>query len=312
MNSALKDPKKRTGLKLISLIIAILLWLYVVSQGATTTPQELIKTPLKYHNLGEGLTVSGPDTVSLRIWGSLKRNSDTVAYVDLSGLGEGVYELPVNVKVVKGALFATVEPDKVEVVLKAVQEKELAIKYEIFKPPSPAYEVLDVVITPERCLLQGEEEAIKKVKTVKCQISLQNREGITSFYSPLLALDAGGRKINEGIRLIPEKVKVNVVLSRKKAEQKVGVKLVSSGNTAEGYQLRKLQMEPDFITILGAESEVAAIQEVNTEVLELEGRKESFSQELELMVPEGIKAFPSRVLIYVDIGKIDEKGGKQE
>ena len=128
----------------------------------------------------------------------------------------------------------------------------------------------------------------------------------------MLALDAGGRKINEGIRLIPEKVKVNVVLSRKKAEQKVGVKLVSSGNTAEGYQLRKLQMEPDFVTILGAESEVAAIQEVNTEVLELEGRKESFSQELELMVPEGIKAFPSRVLIYVDIGKIDEKGGKQE
>ena len=180
VNSVLKDPKKRTGLKLISLIIAILLWLYVVSQGATTTPQELIKTPLKYHNLGEGLTVSGPDTVSLRIWGSLKRNSDTVAYVDLSGLGEGVYELPVNVKVVKGALFATVEPDKVEVVLKEVQEKELAIKYELFKPPSPAYEVLDIVITPEKCLLQGEEDAIKKVKTVKCQLSCRT-EGITSF-----------------------------------------------------------------------------------------------------------------------------------
>jgi len=215
------------------------------------------------------------------------------------------------VKVVKGALFATVEPDKVEVVLKEVQEKELAIKYELFKPPSPAYEVLDVVITPERCLLQGEEEAIKKVKTVKCQISLQNREGITFFYSPLLALDAGGRNINEGIRLIPEKVKVNVVLSQKKAEQKVGVKLVSSGNT-EGYQLRSLQMEPDFVTILGAESEVAGIQEINTEVLELEGRKESFNQELELMVPEGIKAFPSRIKVYVDISKIDEKGGKQE
>jgi len=311
VNSALKDPKKRTGLKLISLIIAVLLWLYVVSQGATTTPQELIKTPLKYHNLGEGLTLSGPDTVSLRIWGSLKRNGDTIAYVDLSGLGEGVYELRVHVEPVRGAMFTTVEPDKVEVVLKAVQEKELAIKYEIFKPPSPAYEVLDVVITPERCLLQGEEEAIKKVKTVKCQISLQNREGITFFYSPLLALDAGGRNINEGIRLIPEKVKVNVVLSQKKAEQKVGVKLVSSGNT-EGYQLRSLQMEPDFVTILGAESEVAGIQEINTEVLELEGRKESFNQELELMVPEGIKAFPSRIKVYVDISKIDEKGGKQE
>ena len=311
MNSALKDPKKRTGLKLISLIIAVLLWLYVVSQGATTTPQELIKTPLKYHNLGEGLTVSGPDTVSLRIWGSLKRNGDTIAYVDLSGLGEGVYELRVHVEPVRGAMFTTVEPDKVEVVLKTVQEKELSIKYEIIQPPSPAYEVLDVVITPERCLLQGEEEAIKKVKTVKCQISLQNREGITFFYSPLLALDAGGRNINEGIRLIPEKVKVNVVLSQKKAEQKVGVKLVSSGNT-EGYQLRSLQMEPDFVTILGAESEVAGIQEINTEVLELEGRKESFNQELELMVPEGIKAFPSRIKVYVDISKIDEKGGKQE
>ncbi len=311
MNSALKDPKKRTGLKLISLIIAVLLWLYVVSQGATTTPQELIKTPLKYHNLGEGLTLSGPDTVSLRIWGSLKRNGDTIAYVDLSGLGEGVYELRVHVEPVRGAMFTTVEPDKVEVVLKTVQEKELSIKYEIIQPPSPAYEVLDVVITPERCLLQGEEEAIKKVKTVKCQISLQNREGITFFYSPLLALDAGGRNINEGIRLIPEKVKVNVVLSQKKAEQKVGVKLVSSGNT-EGYQLRSLQMEPDFVTILGAESEVAGIQEINTEVLELEGRKESFNQELELMVPEGIKAFPSRIKVYVDISKIDEKGGKQE
>ncbi|MDD2510991.1 MAG: CdaR family protein [Syntrophomonas sp.] len=312
MISELKDPKKRTGLKLISLIIAVLLWLYVVSQGATTTPQELIKTPLKYHNLGAGLSASGPDTVSLRLWGSLKKNNDTIAFVDLSGLGEGIYELPVNVKPVKGAMFTTVEPDKVEVILKGIQEKELSIKYEIIQPPPPAYDVLDVVITPAKCLLQGDEEAIKKVKTVKCQLSLQNREEISAFYSPLLALDAGGRSINEGIRLIPEKVKVNVAISQKKAGQKVIVKLQTSGNTAEGFQLRQLQVEPDIITILGAERQVADIKEINTKVLDLEGRKESFSQEAELMVPEGMKAFPSRVMVYVEIGKIDEKGGKQE
>ncbi len=312
MNYGLKEPKKRVGLKIISLIIAVLLWLYVVSQGATTAPQELINTELKYHNLGEGLAISGPDTVALRVWGSLKGKNDTTAYVDLSGLGEGLYELPVQVEPIRGAILTTVEPDKVEVVLKAVLEKELAIKYDIVNPPSPAFELLDIVVSPEKCLLQGEEGVLKRVKTVKCQLSLQNREGITSFNSPLQAWDAGGRIIDEGLRLIPDKVKISVVLGLKQTGQQVGIKLQSNGNVAEGFKLRRVQLEPDYITILGTESLVADIREISTEPLELEGKKESFNQELDLIIPEGIKAFPAQVLLYAEIIKIDENGGRQE
>lgn len=50
---------RNTGLKIISVVLAILLWLYVMNQGQLSTRQSVLEVDLDYIHLAEGLTVEG-------------------------------------------------------------------------------------------------------------------------------------------------------------------------------------------------------------------------------------------------------------
>ena len=57
---------RNIGLKIISVVLAILLWLYVMNQGQISTRQSVLEADLNYINLSDGLTVDGPTPVSVR------------------------------------------------------------------------------------------------------------------------------------------------------------------------------------------------------------------------------------------------------
>ena len=67
-----RNPKKsRTGLKVISVVLAVLLWIYIGNQGGTSTRQDTVEVNLQYLHLGEGLSIEkAPKTVYVKLWGA--------------------------------------------------------------------------------------------------------------------------------------------------------------------------------------------------------------------------------------------------
>jgi len=304
-----KQPSrnKSTGLKLFSLFMAILLWFYVANQGGLTSGKNLVQAELQYYNVPAGLTVVGPPTVAVKLWGAFRETGDIVAYVDLAGLDRGVHNVVVKVKPVKGAMLATVQPDKVKIVLEELEEHILSIKTEVKQNPPSGFELREVKLSPEKCLVRGERAVVSKVVTIVAPLNLADSKGISSLNTVLEARDAEGNVISEGINLLPETIKAYVVVDNKKEVKKVSVKPQFKGRLADGLKLGEISTDPLEISLLGEKNRLDNLNEIVTREIDLSDKKESFSQPIELVIPEGISASSLQVNIQVTIEKISDK-----
>jgi YbbR domain-containing protein len=298
---------KKFGLKILSLVMAIMLWLYIVNQGGAATSQNYQQIKLNYYNVPAELAISGPETVSVRIWGITNAPGNVIAYVDLTGLQQGTYKLPVKVKPLQGVMFATVQPDKVDIELKSPADRNLNIGYELAQSLPDGVELREVIISPPKCIVRGEQEAVSKVASVYARINIGEEKGIISQQSTLVARDAQGNKINSGIQLVPAAVNVYAVAENKKVTKELAVRLKLKGKAADGYELGTIISDPAKVSVLGEESILAGMEEISTQEIDLSDRKESFTQTVALQVPEGMIISPSQVTVVVSIASADNE-----
>lgn len=294
------------GLKIISVFLALLLWAYIANENQGTASRQTNGVSLHYTNLGDGLVVNGPEQVAVTLWGSFRETGEVVAYVDLNGLGEGNYELPVQVKTVKGAMFASVQPDKVAVVLKRTTRHEFKVGYRVAQGQPAGYQLLDVVFVPDRCLVSGDDSALKKVNQVIALLQLGNTKESTTSRVRLTAVDANGNAMDKGIRITPAQLEVYVAVAPAQTTKNVDVTPQLKGKLADGFQVQDVRVTPSDVTLRGSEEALADLNEIAAEV-DLQERKQSFSQEVELPEVKNAKAYPARVIIDVVVSGNSEE-----
>ncbi|MDD2619479.1 MAG: CdaR family protein [Syntrophomonadaceae bacterium] len=302
----LRPQNKTIGLKVISVIFAVLLWLYVANHGELTTSRDSINVQLQYRNLAEGFSIKGPESVEVKLWGNLRENRDVVAYADMTGFGLGSHRVSVKLEPVSGVILTSVKPNQVEVLINKLKEETLPVKYLVTQSPPAGYELLDIITVPDKCILKGEETALKDVAEVVADVKLGGVKEFTSLKVPILAKDAGGRVLSRGIRTVPEEVLIYAVVGQVQSSKQVKIKTTLSGVLESEYQLSKIETNVDHITILGNKAQTEGIVEISTHAIDLNGKKESFSQDIDLILPTGIKAYPTRVLVHVEIKKNTE------
>ncbi len=306
-----RNPKKSTtGLKVISVVLAVLLWIYIGNQGGTSTRQDTVTANLQYLNLEEGLSIEkAPKTISVKLWGAYSERGTISAYIDLAGLRPGTHRLPVKLEAVRGAMFTRANPKEVELVLTRLQERELRVDYQIITNPPPGYELLDLVTTPDKCIISGEASILSQINRIVCPVNLGNVRGVQSYRLRLQARDASGNEIREGLRIIPNTVLVHAVVSPKMFSKSLDIKPVLKGNVAEGYRVREVIVDPVQVGVISQQKIPDEQNQINTAEIDISGKKQSFSQEITVQTIEGLKVYPSRVLVEVSIEKIPAEEG---
>jgi YbbR domain-containing protein len=303
MNPQLKQ--KKTGLKIISIIMAVLLWAYVVNQGSAASGQNLVQVSLDYRNIPEGLTVKGPDQVNVKLWGILEKSATVKAYVDLSGYEPGTWEVGVQVEPGSGAIFASAQPRVVQVTLTGQEERVIPVSHEVIKNPPQGYELLDVSVSPDKCLVRGEQALISKIERIVGEVDLSQTTDITAHTVNLQARDVNGKVLSGSYELLPRQATVHAVVAPKRAAREISVTVITDGAAAPGYQVTNVSAHPAMIKVMGNSNVVETIGDIKTEVLDFTGKSQSFQQEVSLQVPQGVQAFPARVMVNVTIGEVD-------
>lgn len=310
MNQMSPRKERKIGLKIISVVLAVLLWFYVINRAPATGQSDSIQVELKQIHLAEGLSYNGPDKVSVRVWGTAPNKESIVAYVDLAGLGSGTSEVPVIVEPIKGAIFTLVEPKQVKVELYQLNQHIFGINSEVNKNPPSGYQLMNLAIIPDKCVIKGQESDVGRVSRVVCSIDLSLVKETTSIKGILVARDSKGNQV-QGITIIPETVTAYAIISQKETTKKVPVKVTVGKAPTSPYQAGKIQMVPDEVTLYGAESTLATIKEIAVKPLDLSGNNASFTQEVELAAPQGVKVYPSKVLLNIEITRMADKEGGQ-
>ena len=162
-------PVKHVGLKVLSVALAILLWLVIAGQE---TVERGLRIPLELQQFPQGLEPIGdvPTTVDVRVRGesgALSRLSpgDVVAVLDLRAARPGgrLFHLtPEEVRVPFGVEVIQVMPPTVTVTFENTASKTVPIEPAIDGRPAPGFVVGMVTTDPPTVEIVGPESAVQR------------------------------------------------------------------------------------------------------------------------------------------------------
>lgn len=204
------------ALKAAAVVLAVVLWIFVVSKGQT---EMSLSVPIEYLNVPPGLEIAKREAkmtnIVIRAHESLSRNirQETVrVYLDVSKAkkGEGVFPIRKDdVKLPFGASIIKVEPSAVKIAFEETVSKTVVIRADITGSPENGFYVRSVEIMPKEIDIEGAKSEVRKIIFVKTEpIDIT---GLNEDFSQ----EAGLKLSNGNVRLKVDKVDVRIRIARR-------------------------------------------------------------------------------------------------
>jgi len=161
-----------TGLKLLSLGFAILLWFIISARG---TSEITLDVPIEYINIPKGLEIlrKDRDRVNVSIFGSERilravKPDDLRVFIDLKGSPSGTRVYSIirrNIKVPAAVTVSNVSPSSVKITLDRTIEREVPVKVVLDRIPRD----YKLIIKPDRVRIEGPESIVRNVHILKTE-----------------------------------------------------------------------------------------------------------------------------------------------
>jgi len=293
------DHKKRNTLALkgISIILGLLLWLFVTNENVIVTRHTVSGVSVKAENLGAGLKVVYNDTVDLEISGNNVDRGSYQATVDLSGMGAGKHQVPVQVKSPTGVKLVKVVPAYLTVNILKVDEKLVPVEVRREKEPPQGFRVAGRGPSPGGVLVRGGYSDVLKVAKVRANIDLSTVKEAATLPLTLVPVDREGQEVAQ-VSVVPKEGQVYVVVEADKKEVSLPIKVEVKGALPVGYTI---STEPAQVKAFGSQEVLSQLTEVVTEPLEVAEITESFTREVKLAPVAGMVFNPASVMVRVEI-----------
>lgn len=301
----------------LALVLGVSVWVSAVSAA---DPNEVrpFPRPIPIEVIGQDpslvLTNEIPDTmeISLRaprsVWESLISNDEAIlATVDLSGLSAGEHMQDVQVRVgTRPYQIVSENPAAVPVVLESLSTQTFPLSLSLNGQPAAGYQVGEATMEQAEVTVSGPESLVEQVARARVLVSLDGvRESIDDTMSIQL-LDSQNQ-IVQGLAINPESVGVDIPINQQGGFRDVAVKVLVQGQQAPGYRIENITVFPSVITVFASDPEL--VNElpgvIETQPLNLDGRREDVSTRLSLNLPEYISVVGSQtVQVNVSISPI--------
>lgn len=275
------------GLKILSALLAILLWLVVVN---IADPEEKIyfgQIPIEVVNSdvieGQNMIYElGSTTVSVsckvrKTQKSKVSSADFRVYVDLNDMWGPTKSVPVKYEVVANKdLIKSVEtnPSVIQVSTEVIQSKQFELHTKVTGTPEEGYALGEVETEPKYIRIEGPVSEIGKISYVGIEIDVDGEGAsgdLTGTTSPIL-YDANGNalKVNSKLKFDKEEVAYTVIMLKVK---NVSLEFEVSGQVADGYRYTGLESSAHSVYIAGFKSVLASISSIviNSDKLDLTG-----------------------------------------
>lgn len=280
---------------ILSLIIAICLWAYVVGETDPSDSKTLRDIPIAL--VGEqtledsGLSVLSvsAETLNVTLTGSradINRISakDVYASVNLADAAEGENQLKIQIRVPDDVEIEDKSLNKLTVVIEERVSREVEIKVDYQGSFNDDAEPITVDMNRSSVVVTGAASLVEKVRQVNAIVEEGKvRETLSTITSTLYPVDAEGEVV-EKVELSSKSVQVSALLAATKT-----VPLVVPVEDDQKDQLPKTSSAPKTITIKGKASDLAAIDTVTTQTVDLTGVTADTEIALQPVLPEGVQ-----------------------
>ncbi|MGB6371789.1 MAG: CdaR family protein [Atribacterota bacterium] len=299
---------KNIDIKLLSLFLAIILWLYIAG-GENPMVENFIDIPLTQINLGEDLVIKEfPANVSVGIEGP-KNIINNISSHQINGIvnfseisKEGLYKLKVEVAPPKKTQITRIIPSEIKVEVEKVLTKEVEVQYSLIGVPEKGYSLTDEPqFNPSKVKIIGAQSVLENIKQIICAIDISGIKEDLSRKLKVKAVDVNGNEIKE-VKIEPDIIEVSISLTRGYPEKQLTVKPKIIGKPAPGYYISEILSNPDEIKIFGNYPKISNIEFLETIPIDVSGITKTLSVKVSPALEEGLNIVEGEVeLIEVTI-----------
>ena len=315
-----KNMINKFTLKVLSLIIAILIWLLVRNVDDPIVVRTFYEIPVSIENasyLAENLEipllVDGKDTVKVRVKGarsvvSKLKKEDIKAVADMTQIiSKDTTPIMVPVEVTGTGISdsdITVRPRNIQVDIEKQKsvEKTIAVSTGDTQPDKD-YEIGNLKANPEKVTISGPETIINKIDKVVALIDVTGRkESNIEIKSQLKIYDKNLDELSPkqleylNIKEISDNT-IRIHAQFWKVKQNVKIKAEYSGEPKRGYEVDSINLVPDTISVAGTDEALKKLeQEGNTleipgKYIDVTDKTGDFEQNIDLseLLPEDLK-----------------------
>lgn len=294
---------KNIDIKLLSLFLAIILWLYIAS-GENPIIENFFDVSLATNNLREDLVVKEfPLNISVGIKGPKNViNSisphQIIGVVDFSDINEaGIYKLKVEVIAPKRTEITRIIPSDVKVDLERVLTQIVEVEYSLIGIPEKEYSLADEPqLDPSKVKITGAQSILEKIKQIICTIDISGIKDDINKKIEVKVLDANGDEI-KGVKIEPNIVEASISLTRGYLEKILPVKPRIIGKPAPGYYISQILANPNEIRIFGNYSKISNIDSLETIPIDVNGITKTLSVKVPPALEEGLNIVEGETLL---------------
>ncbi len=306
--------QRNLGYKIVSVLFALLFWLWVSNQGVReqVSVDQTLTLPLVTKGLPSNLIVmSKLPPVKVRLLGYSGFNvKDLSAYVDLSGAtaGENYYPVAMDTPPT-GIEILEKQPAKLTLMLDIIQEKVLPVEVVISDSPGSGFVAGNPVIKPSAVNVRGPATLLNMLEKITIDLSVAGAIDTLQITRPVLFRDKFGKPVfgpDPTVDILlasPNSIEVIIPIRPVALASKiVPLKVTSIGTPVKGMVLRSLLPVPDSVQIWGSLDSFKGIDSISigpVDITDLRADKAFQITVGQMSLPKGISLVEGTKLTVV-------------
>ncbi|MBO4762828.1 MAG: hypothetical protein J5499_05355 [Lachnospiraceae bacterium] len=265
------------GLKIGSIIVALLLWLTITNIDDPTVTQTFKNIPVQIlhdeviSSRGYEYLVEAGDTVTFKVKGRRSlvdnlRNEDFEAVADFNNL-TSMYMVPINVSCnIENAdeISISLQNENMAVSLEDQLTQPFTVRVITSGKVREGYYCTDNSVSSSLVQVTGSTSSVNSVREIAVKVDLEGR--MTSFTDQyeLVAYDADGEPIDpRKLTFNQNSVEVTTDICPVKT---LPIEVVTTGVPAVGYYVDKIEFAPSSVSIAAPQSVLSRLSKINVSV----------------------------------------------
>lgn len=300
--------KNNTKIKLISLLSALVLWLYVMTVEDPVEVRTFSDIPITITNMSmledRGLAIYPKEELfaDISIKGNLSSlrtiNRDNIyIYGRLDDPKEGKNAIYLQANLPERVNKYDIKPSVITVDLEKVVDEKRSIEVDV--KGKPDINIDNIETNKKTVNITGPRSVVNKVTNIKATVDVDEKKKDFSTKLKLVPVNKYGNEV-EGVKLEEDFVVTTVKFLQQKI---VPVKLKLEETDGNGADIKNYKISPNEITIEGKKEALEKVSSIDTQPVKIEDLKNANSVEVALDVPNGIKVDNNISTVKIDIDK---------
>lgn len=301
-------------LKILSLIIAFLVWLIVVNADNPIMTESFVVSDVQllneaYIDADGKMCMQDEEQDPIRVTIRAERKVlDRISASDIRAVADLQQAVSLDtdpVMVPITAVCAGISPEDIQVTPqnlslhvedKDTQEFVVNVTTNNTRPDR-GYEVGTLSSNPEKIKITGPISLINKIDRVNAAIDVSDASEDVTEETEVTVIDKNGEVFSDTDMAYLNVSKVYVTARLWEVRSDVRIRAEYSGTAAEGYEAESITTTPNVITVAGSTSALEALEEQNNTIwipadaVDISGEKSDYEEKINISdyLPEGLK-----------------------